>query len=302
MSTSRAEYLNRFLDGVDFVASGRKFAISEDRWLIANYDPSFYGIVSKHLINTDERVRADVIKLLAAVKERAALDAVKKIRSSDKENVRIACLGYLTAIGEADTMMPDLFDILEHKSGQEFRSAAMKVRSAGRSEDVPRLRKIYGQVTGEMREEIKKALISVMDRDENLKKNQELILSIPVFPDERKFSAFLDNSITYLDIRYRDSVACRKRIPSGMYSNVCAAVKKMRLRLYNEYDNLQYYEKPVNEAYNELIRLIEWASDDLSGKEIEDGSADHSKLCSKCGNELRSYKDTWMCVDCCIKK
>jgi len=302
MSAGRMEYLGRFLDCVDFVASGRKFAISEDKWLVINYEPSFYGVVSKHLMNTDERVRADVIKLLAAVKERAALDSVRKMRLSDKENVRIACLSYLAAIGEADTMMPDLFDILEHKKGQEFKSAAMKAGSAGRSEDVPRLRKIYGQVTGEMREDIRKALILIMSRDENLKKNEELILSIPPYPDEKKFNAFLDNSTTYLDIRYRDTVACKRKISAGTYSNVCSAIKKMKARMFNEYDNLQYYEKSVGEAYDELLRLIEWAADDLSAKETEDGQTEHAKICSKCGNELRSYRDSWICVDCGIKR
>ena len=302
MSVSRMEYLGRFLDCVDFVISGRRSAISEDRWLVTNYDPSFYGVVSKHLVNTDERVRADVIKLLAAVKERAAMDAVRKMRMSDKENVRIACLSYLAAIGEADTMMPDLFDILEHKRGQEFRAAAIKAGSAGRSEDVPRLRKIYGQVTGEMREDIQKALTLITDRDENLRKNRELILSIPIFPDEKKFNAFLDNSITYLDIRYRDSVACRPRVSAGTYSNVRSAIDKMKTRMFNEYDNLRYYEKTAGKMYDELLHLIEWAADDLSAKEIEDDRAEYAKVCSKCGNELRFYKDTWMCIDCGIKK
>jgi len=303
MSVSRIEYLERFLDCVDFVSSGRRNAISGDRWLVNNYDPSFYGAVSKHLKSSDERVRADVVRLLAAVRERSALDTVREMRASDKDAVKTACLGYLDSVNEEDTMIPDLFDVLEHKNGQEFKRAAMTMGSIGRSADVPRIRKIYGQVTGDMREDIKAALISVIDRDAELRKKKDLLLSVPVFPDERKFLSFLDGSITYLDIRYRDNIAGKGTISKGAYENVYGAIMRMRERMFNEFDNLGYYGPVCKKMYGDLISLMEWASDDLSGKAVEsDRITDGRRLCPRCGNEMRSNSNVWTCVDCGIKK
>ena len=303
MNVSRIEYLERFLDCVDFVLSGRRNAVSEDRWLVNNYDPSFYGAVSKHLKNSDERVRADVVRLLAAVRERAALDLIKEMRSFDKDIVRSACLGYLDSVSEEDTMIPEIFDILEHRNGAEFKRAAMRIGSVGRSGDVPRMRKIYGQVAGEMREDIKAALISVIGRDEELRKKKDLLLSIPVFPDEKRFLSFLDNSITYLDIRYRDSVAGKGIVSKGTYENVYGAIMKMRERMFNKFDNLGYYGPLCKKMYGDLLSLMEWASDDLSGKAVESDRITAGKhLCPRCGNEMRSNNNIWACVDCGIKK
>ncbi len=53
---------------MDFVISGRKGSISGDRWLTANYESGFYGILEKHLGNPDDRVRSETVTLLAAVK------------------------------------------------------------------------------------------------------------------------------------------------------------------------------------------------------------------------------------------
>ena len=299
MSASRIEYLQRFLDHTDFVISGRRNAISEDRWLVGNYDPSFYSIVDKHLRNTDARVRADVINLLAAVKERRALTIIKEMRASDKEIVQIACLGYLKTIGESDTMIPELFDILEHRNGPEFSRAAARIAAVGRSEDVPRLRRTYGQVSGEMREEAKKALTAIIDRDPSLSANRRLLLTVPVFPDEERFLRFLDSSITYLDIRYRDSVAPSTTVSLKVYNNVYGSIMRMRERLFNEFDNLRYYGKECSRMYDELVHLMEWASQDLSGKTAEGAG---NKLCSGCGEEMRFFSDTWVCVDCGTKK
>ncbi|MDR0778629.1 MAG: HEAT repeat domain-containing protein [Methanomassiliicoccaceae archaeon] len=303
MSVSRIEYLERFLDDVEFVISGKRNAISEDRWLIANYDPLFYEVVSKHLKSSDERVRADVVTLLGHVRERAALDIVKVMRTSDKEWVKIACLGYLNAMNESDNMIPDLFDVLEHKRGPDFERAAKRLAAVGRSEDVPRLRKTYGQVTGDMRDIIQRTLISIIDRDPELIKKKELILSVPVFPDEKRFSMFLDSSITYLDIRYRDSVAGKKKVTERTYSNVYSAIRTMRTRMFNEYDNLKHYGYSCKEMYNELIRLIEWASADLSEKTVDkDDRIRKDIFCPKCGNEMRTHDGIMKCVDCFMKK
>ena len=301
MSASRMEYLERFLDCVDFVIAGMRNAISSDRWLVNNYDRSFYGAVSKHLKNSDERVRADIVNLLAAVGERGALDTVREMRSSDKNVVKTACLGYLSAMNESDTMVPELFDVLEHKDGPEFMRAAAKLRNVVRSEDVPRLRKLYGRVSGEMREEIKKILVAVIDRDAELGRKRELLLSLPVYPDERKFLSFLETGTTYLDIRYRDSVASRDTISTGTYSNVYAAIMRMRVRMFNEFDNLVHYGPACRKMYDELIRLIEWASCDLSSKAVEKDRTVRSG-CPKCGTEMRCFNGIWTCIECGTKK
>jgi ribosomal protein L37AE/L43A len=302
MSVSRLEYLGRFLDHVDFVISGKKNAISEDKWLVNNYCSLFYDVVSKHLLSPDIRVRADVVNLLAAVRERRSIDVIRGMRASDKDVVKTACLGYLSAIGESDTLIPDLFDILEHKNDDEFKRAAMKMTIAGRSEDVPRLRKIYGQVIGEMRDEIKRTLTAIIDKDDALKKNKELLLSVPVFPDERKFVSFLDTSITYLDIRYRDSVSCKDKITQGTYVNVYNALKKIRTRVFNEFDNLSYYGKETKKMYDELMHLIEWASADLSEKTVKVEEGMKRMTCPGCDSEMRYSGGVWVCIDCGMKK
>ncbi|MDR0791486.1 MAG: hypothetical protein LBE47_02990 [Methanomassiliicoccaceae archaeon] len=303
MSVSRIEYLERFLDCVEFVTSGKRNAISEDRWLVMNYDQSFYGFISKHLRNEDERVRAEVVTLFGHVRERAALDIVKSMRSSDRDRVRDACLNYLNSMNEADNLIPDIFDILEHKNGQEFERAAKRMSSAGRSEDVPRLRRTYGQVTGDMRDIIRGTLTSIIDRDTELRKKKELLLSVPVFPDEKKFNAFLDSSITYLDIRYRDSVSCKDIISERTYSNVYNALMTMRVRMFNEHDNLQHYGGSCTEMYNELIRLMEWTSEDLSGKTVsKDDGIRKDVSCPKCGNEMRVHNGVRACIECFVKK
>ncbi|MDR2866844.1 MAG: hypothetical protein LBV13_05545 [Methanomassiliicoccaceae archaeon] len=302
MSVSRIEYLERFLDDADFVISGRRGAISEDRWLIINYHPSFYGAVSKHLMSSNERVRAETVMLFASVRERAALDAVREMRKTDKDVVRTACLGYLNALNESDSMMHDLFDVLEHKGGQEFRLAAAKTGSLGNSDDIPRIRKIYGQVTGDMRAQVRDAISAIIDRDPDMMRKKDLLLSVPVFPDERKFLSFLDNSINYLDIRYRDSIAPVKVISESTYNNVYGAIMKMRVRMFNEYDNLKHYEKRCTDGYNDLISLMEWASGDLSLKTVENICRAGAVMCPECGNEMNHHNGIWTCVRCGIRK
>jgi len=201
------------------VASGRKGAMSGDRWLIGNYDPSFYGVLEKYLRCEDERIRAETVSLLAAVRERAALPEIRRMRAREGERVAMACLGYLSAAEESDSLIPELFDILEHKRGAEFERAAVRMRSAGRSEDVPRLRRIYGQVEGGMRDSLRRALESIADRDETLRGKKDLILSVPVYPDREAFSSFLERSIDYLDVRYRGNVHPLRTVEKGTYNN-----------------------------------------------------------------------------------
>jgi len=299
LTVGRLEYLERFLCAADFVASGRKGAMSGDRWLIGNYDPSFYGVLEKYLRCEDERIRAETVSLLAAVRERAALPEIRRMRAREGERVAMACLGYLSAAEESDSLIPELFDILEHKRGAEFERAAVRMRSAGRSEDVPRLRRIYGQVEGGMRDSLRRALESIADRDETLRGKKDLILSVPVYPDREAFSSFLERSIDYLDVRYRGNVHPLRTVEKGTYNNVARALRVMRVRLYNEYDNLGIYGPEEKEGYDELAGLVVWASEDLRGKRTaEGGRGQKDRRCPRCGGPTVTYKGLISCPEC----
>jgi len=295
--TERLEYLEHFLDSVEFVSSGKKGSISNDKWLVSNYQSSFFTIVEKHLKNTDHRVRSETVILLTNVKERSAAPIIKEMRSSDNENVSSACLGFLKAVGEDDELIPQLIGTLDLKHGQEFKKAAMKLASVGRREDVKDIRRIYGQVDGEMREDIKKTLLAVIGRYDDLASKKELLLTVPVFPNEKNFISFLNSSEEYLDIRYRDKISPRKRISSDTYNNVVRGMKKMRIRMFNESDNLINYPEGLTKRYNDLVDLLAWASEDLLKKEV-DWNIDAGTMCPKCGSKMAFGNDVWKCIEC----
>jgi ribosomal protein S27AE len=291
--------LEHFLSDTDFVMSGRRGAISDDKWLVNNYDPEFAGIVIKYLRCDDERVRRETVMLLGEVRERAALDEVRRMRTEDKEKVRMACLGYLASVQEADTAVPDLMDILEHKRGKEFSAAAVRMRAVARAEDVPRLRRIYGQVEDGMRSEIREVLDAVVKRNPEMAPKRDLILSVPVYPDEAAFDRFLTKSTDYLDVRYRRSVLPLSVMGRETYNNVARAMRSMRIRLYNEYDNLQLYDMDKKDRSEELAAMIAWASADLAKKKVDGdshGKDDHR--CPRCGELMVSYKGLWSCTRC----
>ena len=295
--TERLEYLEHFLDSVEFVSSGKKGSISNDKWLMANYQSSFFTIVEKHLRNTDHRVRLETVILLTNVKERSAAPAIKEMRSSDNENVSNACLGYLKAMGEDDELIPQLIETLDLKRGQEFKKAAMRLASVGRREDIKDIRRIYGQVNGEMREDIKKALLAVIGRYDDLVSKKDLLLTVPVFPNEKNFINFLNSSEEYLDIRYRDKISIRKRISSDTYNNVVRGLKKIRIRMFNESDNLKDYPEELTKRYNDLVDILAWASEDLVKKEV-DWNVDPGTVCPKCGSTMVFGSDVWKCIEC----
>jgi NADH pyrophosphatase NudC (nudix superfamily) len=55
--------------------------------------------------------------------------------------------------------------------------------------------------------------------------------------------------------------------------------------------------------YNELIRLMEWASADISGKTVDtDERIRKDIFCPKCGNEMRTYDGVRRCMDCFTRK
>ena len=133
-----------------------------------------------------------------------------------------------------DELIPQLFDVMDHSSGNEFMKAAARMASVAREEDVPHLRRIYGQVGGEMRSAVRVALDRVISRNPSLQPKRDLILSVPVYPNEGEFERFLDSSIEYLDVRYRNNVLPLEKVKLATFNNVARALAKMRTRLYNE--------------------------------------------------------------------
>lgn len=295
------DYLQHFLDCVDFVSSGRRGAISEDRKLVAEYDPTYYDILQKHLRNPDQRVKIEIITLLTNLRERQAIGDIKELRMVSNENVSNACVGFLYTMDTSDDYIPDLMDTLKHKRGSEFRNAAARMRSVGREQDIPELRKIYGQVDGEMREQMRDCLEGIIDRIPSLSKKKRMLLSVPVFPDEDRFMRFADDTIVYLDIRYRDNVSEKDTISSNTYNNIAKALKKIQIRLFNEEVNLRYYSDEARSAYDEVNDLFIWALHDIRTKKI---SMDVPKAemnapdCDRCGNRMTYNKGSWRCPIC----
>ena len=299
---TRLEYLEHFLDSVDFVTSGRKGAISSDRWLVVNYDSSFSSVLEKHLRNPDEKVRAETVALLTAVKERSVADTIRDMRMNDCERVGIACLGYLTSMDEADNLIPQLLETLEYKRGIEFKKAAERIGRIGRSGEVDQLRKIYGQVTGDMRTDVKNAMTAIIERDPELKRKKDLLLSTPVFPNEKEFDKFLRTSRDYLDVRYRETVHPRRKVSLGTYNNVVRGLKNIRIRLFNESFNLVHYEDGSTERYNEIVDLLAWSASDLEKKEVDVPTTDIMMMCQMCGDSMVRGDNGWRCIGCGNKK
>lgn len=298
MPVTKVEYLERFLEAVDRVIAGRPGSISEDRWLVNYYDAEKLPIVSGYLTCDDERVRAETVMLLADVRERAVLDTVQEMRRRDSERVRLACMGYLSVIQSDDELIPQLFDTMDHSSGAEFLRAANRMASIAREEDIPHLRRIYGQVGGEMRSAVKVVLDRVIARNPSLQSKRDLILSIPVYPNESDFEAFLDKATEYLDVRYRENVQPQPTVRLATFNNVARALAKMRTRLYNEADNLQYYGPDKTDRARELNSLISWANKDLASKEVTGTERSRSHVCPRCGEMMICYKGMWICPDC----
>lgn len=299
MTVSNFEYLDRFLRDVDRILDGYPGAISEDRWLTNNYDPAKLDVLRPYLGFEDPRVSAELILVLTDVRERRVRKEIESLGRSSGDKVGMACLGYLTALDEDDETIPRLFDILDHEHGPEFFRAARRMAGIARSEDVPHLRRIYGQVGGSMRDEIRIVIERVIARNPELEATRDLILSMPVYPNEAEFEKFLDTSVEYLDVRYRENILPRKDVKFSTYNNVVHALRRMRTRLYNEADNLQYYGPDKDDRYHELSALLKWANDDLATKHVlEPETKARSRTCPRCGGMLVCYKGIWMCPDC----
>jgi len=299
---TRLEYLEHFLDSVDFVTSGRKGAISSDRWLTVNYDSSFSSVLEKHLRNPDERVRAETVSLLTTVKERSVMDTIRDLRMNDCERVGIACLGYLSSMDEADNLIPQLMETLEYKRGIEFKKAAERIGKIGRSGEITELRKIYGQVTGDMRTDVKNAMTVIIERDPELRRKKDLLLSVPVFPNEKEFNKFLRSSTDYMNVRYRESVHPKMKVSVSTYNNVVRGLKNIRVRLFNESFNLVHYVDGSTERYNETVDLLAWVASDLEKKEVDVHTTDTMMMCQICGESMVRGDGGWRCIGCGNKR
>lgn len=298
MAVTNVVYLERFLEDVDKLASGRPGSISEDRWLINNYDSGKVDLLKGYLSCDDERIRAEVVTLFGEVRERAVKDKIDDMGRREGEKVRMACIGYQSVLSSDDELIPRLFEIMDHSEGSEFIKAASRMGSIATEDDIPHLRRIYGQVGGEMRSAVKVALERTISRHPELASKKDLILSVPVYPNEDEFEKFLDKSIEYLDVRYRANVFPQERIKQATYSNVARALSKMRTRLYNEADNLDVYGADKTDRSEELAALMAWAGEDLSKKDVVAPDSSPSRVCSSCGGLLVCYKGMWICPDC----
>lgn len=297
----RSTYCDRFLDAVDAVESGRKGSIAGNKWLINNYCHDFYRSVAIYLRSSDSRVVSEIIDFFTAVEERTPLSEIKVLRKEGSESVRLSSLGYLKHMDDNDRLIEELFDTLEHKDGQEFLLAARKMAKIARTSDVAHIRSIYGQVGGTMREQIKTVMESIISRSPELEDKRDLLLSVPVYPNEYEFESFLDKSIDYLDVRYRTNILPKDSVSLKTYNNIAIAMKTMRTRLYNESDNLAYYGPDKTDRFFELEKLMEWAASDLSGKNIIMPDRRTSRPCPRCGTSMSFINGMWSCPDCGIQ-
>lgn len=295
MSNYRAGYIERYIGGIDKIETGRLGGISDDKWLVLYYNPKYGPILIRYLSFDNEQVRAETIMLLTDVKEPLAADTIRKMSTSDTEKVRGACIGYLAAVSETEELIPQLMKIIKYKRGEEFSKAALTLGSIGRDEDIEDIRNVLGQVKGEMREEIRNTLSRIIYRYPDLKSKRDFILSIPVRPDEDAYDSFINRSIEYIDIRYRNNVFPDAKISVTAKNNIVSALNKISARLYNESDNLQHYGEEETDRTVELYDLITWASEDLATKTVY-GNERH--VCSKCGGDMVYYRGLWSCTNC----
>ena len=296
----REQYLDRFYDAVDLVASGRAGAVCEDRRLQNGYRSDYAPAIMGFLSDDDERVRCEVIDLLAMMRERSAESAIRELYRHDTQRVRDHCMGFIKNLEEDDSRIPGLLDDMEHTHGDEYFRAAKALAKIARAQDVDRVRAIYGQTEGEMREAAGSVLEGILERNPPLRRKRQLIMSQPVYPDEAAFDRFLDRSVEYIDVRYRENVHPAEKIKLSTYNNVASALEKMRIRLYNEADNLEYYGADMGDRHLELTELLAWATRDLAGKEVLMEGAEPSKVCPGCGGMMVKTKNGWACPDGCV--
>ena len=108
MEDLRLRYLRSFLDAVEYVESGRKGMISDNENLITRYRPPYYDIIRPQLGNKNPLVVKETVLLLTKLRERQAVDDVRKIMYSDNGTVNGACTAYLNSMDVEDDTIPTL--------------------------------------------------------------------------------------------------------------------------------------------------------------------------------------------------
>ena len=142
-------------------------------------------------------------------------------------------------------------------------------------------------------------LISIIARYPELESQKHLILSEPVYPDEKKFAVFLAKSEDYIDKRYTVNYSDAESIPIDIFNNIASAFRKIQIRLYNERANLKYYSPETKRKYERVEELLLWGSENLQEKEvIGRGNTDTSTRCPTCGSKMVRSNSGWVCIDC----
>ena len=300
MDDGKLRYTELFLDSVDMVESGKKSSISENRRLVYDYRPPYYSVIEPQLGNPNPRVRMETVLLLSNLKERRAIDRIRELSVTDADDaVRGACLAYADVLRIDDVAAQDLLDEMRHSKGNTFRTAASKLRYIAKDTDVPAVREIYGQVEEELKRSVLSVLESIVDRYPELEPKRHLITSEPVFPDEKSLIRFLDKSIVYMDIRYRENCYGSSAISVEMYNRIMAAFRKIQIRLYNEKTNLRYYSDETRKMYAETEELLVWATEDLLSKTAEGAEGGlQQHRCARCGAKMGQTVSGWICPEC----
>lgn len=268
MSVLSSVYSIRYNEAAGSVRSGRSGAISENRFLLDNYGKGCYEILCEGLDDGDARVRMETVLLFARLRIIKPRDRITEMSYNDRDSVAGACVAYLKALEQAEERIPELLYTANHRTGAEFRSAMRTLGDIGTAQDIPEIRKVMGQVEGEMREQTRNALSRIVDRDPDLEAKRPFILSDPVYPDEKGYAAFLEKAIDYLDVRYREKIMPRDEVKMGVYNNVVSAILRMQIRIYNERPNMYQYSEDIVRESGRLEDLVYWAAEDLKSKRI----------------------------------
>ncbi len=268
MTVPLSNYTLRFREASASAASGRRGAISDSRFFVDNYGPGCYEVLLTGLEHNDPRVRAETVLLFARLGITKPRDIITEMSYHDRDSVSGACVAYLKGLEASEERIPELLYTANHRNGEEFRSAMRTLGETATAGDIPDIRRIYGQVSGDMREQTKAALARIVDRDPDLERKRMFVLSEPVYPDEDAFRAFLEKSVDYLDVRYRGKIHPLREVKLRTYNNVVSAILTMQIRLYNEEANSGCYDRETRDSARLLNDLVFWAAEDLKSKRV----------------------------------
>lgn len=250
------------------VAAGNRGEISHTRFFVDNYTAECYEAISSYLDHPNPAVRAEAVLLFSRLGIRKVADRIKEMSYRDADVVVGACVAYEKGIEDADSRIPGLLYTANHDNGPDFATAVRTLGGIAVERDIPEIRRVYGQVEGNQREMVYEALSRIIDRDPDLERKRDFILSVPLYPNEDSYDSFLSKSIRYLDERYRANVLPRTSISIKMRNDVVHAILTMQIRIYNERANMDCYSVDTVAMTEDLEDLIAWAADDLNSKSV----------------------------------